>query len=101
MHFPTTCFGCRKQIECLIFGEKPTPAWARYVIVLAIIVVMLVISFFVTEVSDVLDITSSLAGSFVILVIPGLFKINILWKEKDKTWYKWIAPSLLVIIGMI
>ena len=41
---------------------------------------MLLISFFVTEVSDVLDITSSLAGSFVILVIPGLFKINLLWK---------------------
>ena len=42
-----------------------------------IIAVIMCVSFFVSEVADVLDVTSSLAGSFVIYIIPAVFQLKI------------------------
>ena len=72
-HFPVTCYGSRAAAEELIFDTRKPKLWQRIIIVFVIIAVIMCVSFFVSEVADVLDITSSLAGSFVIYIIPAAF----------------------------
>ena len=81
-HYPATCFGARKALESLFWPRSDAPTWGTITVVYSTIIILSIISVFVTEIADVLDVTSSLTGSFVILIFPGLFayKIN---KEKN------------------
>lgn len=73
LHFPLTCYGCRSAVESLVFKNKKTPWWGLLLISFCIVTVLMLISLFVKDVADVLDVTSSLAGSFVIVIIPACF----------------------------
>ena len=73
VHFPLTCYGCRSAVESLVFKHKVAPTWGNWLISFVIVTLLMVISLFVKDVADVLDVTSSIAGSFVIVIIPASF----------------------------
>ena len=98
-HFPVTCFGCRAAIESLIW--KKAPLWGTITIVFIIVVLLMLIAFFVDEVADVLDVTSSLAGSFVIYIIPGAFQLILLRKKADSRWEPRVMPIALIALGAV
>ncbi|CAL5987727.1 Amino_acid transporter [Hexamita inflata] len=98
-HFPVTCFGCRAAVESLVFKNKKAPMWGTILITTAIVTFLMTISLFVTEIADVLDVTSSLGGSFVIFIIPAALAMSIIKKEKQ-SWQNYIIPVIMVILGL-
>lgn len=56
------------------------------------------VSFFVSEVADVLDVTSSLAGSFVIYIIPAAFQLKCV---EGEPWSAKVMPWIMIGLGAI
>eukprot|EP00703_Trepomonas_sp_PC1_P004537 JAP92069.1 Amino acid transporter family protein [Trepomonas sp. PC1] len=100
VHFPITCFGFRAAVESLAFKKQRTPTWALWLITFIVVTIMMLISLFVKDVADVLDVTSSIAGSFVIIIIPASFQIVIAKKEK-LGWQKVVLPWIMVAYGLV
>ena len=73
LHFPLTCYGCRAAVESMVFKNKRTPTWGLVVISFCIVSVLVLFALFVKDFVDVMDVTSSIAGSFVIIIIPACF----------------------------
>lgn len=90
-HYPLPCFGLRRTVESLIWRDMDAPAAWRYLICLAIIVTTGLIGSFVTEIHTVLDFTSSIAGSFVVFIFPGLFSLRTHQKLRRSRWRLFFA----------
>lgn len=84
--------------ESMIWQNKQAPLWGTIVVVFTIVTVLMLISLFVEEISDVLDVTSTLGGSFVIFIIPASFIVVINYKEK-KHWTSYILPVVTLLMG--
>lgn len=76
-HYPLPCFGLRRTVESLFWADSDAPTVWRIVICLILIVVTGLLGSFIEDIHIVLDYTSSIAGSFVVFVLPGLFSIRI------------------------
>lgn len=99
-HFPVTCYGCRMALESIIWPKRQAPLWGTIAIVVGIITVLMLLSLFVTEISDVMDVTSILGGSFVIFITPASFMCAIHRREGAK-WPKYITPCIIIVFGSV
>ena len=82
-HYPATEFGARKAIES--FFWKDAPLWGSIVIVYVLIGMLATPAISIKELATVLDFTSSLAGSFVILMLPAAMALYIN-NDKNLSW---------------
>ena len=80
-HYPLPCFGLRRTVESLFWHDQDAPTGWRIFIAFCLIVVTGLIGSFVKEIHQVLDYTSSLAGSCHVFIFPGLFGLA-LWRMK-------------------
>ena len=78
-HYPLPCFGMRRIVESLIWGDSDAPRNWRICIAFIIIIVCSVCGSFIKEISDIIGFTSSISGSCVVFVFPGLFEV-LLWR---------------------
>ena len=95
-HYPATAFGARKAIES--FFWKDAPLWGSILIVYVLIGVLATLAISIKELATVLDFTSSLAGSFVILMLPAAmaFYIN---RDKNLSLKHQILPVCCFLMG--
>lgn len=73
-HYPLPCFGLRKIIESLIWGDKgPEKKYWNWVIAFLLVSICGIPGSILPSIDIVLSFSSSIAGSFIIFVFPGFF----------------------------
>lgn len=60
-------------IESMFWTHRRAPKWGTVLIVFIIVSILMVLSIYVENIADVMDVTSTLGGSFVIFITPAAF----------------------------
>lgn len=94
-HYPLPCFGLRKIIESLIWGDTGAPRWLwRWLIAFVIVGFCGILGAVLSSIGTILSFTGSIAGSIIIFVLPGTFAIKNYQKNGGK---ERLAIGILII----
>lgn len=98
-HYPLPCFGLRRTVESLFWADSDAPTVWRIVICLTLIIVTGLLGSFIEDIHIILDYTSSIAGSFVVFILPGLFSIRI-WNYQNKSLLRLLSGVITLVTGI-
>lgn len=98
--YPLLCYGLRGTIESMFYssGQKVPYKW-RLLIIIFNVFVPAVVATFVDSIADILSFTSSLCGSPMVFIFPGMFGYSVT-KRYGGPKHRYISSLIIIILGV-
>lgn len=98
--YPLLCYGLRCTIESMFYspGQKIPYKW-RLLIIMFNVFLPAIVATFVDSIADILSFTSSLCGSPMVFIFPGMFGYSVT-KRFGGPKHRYISSLSIIVLGI-
>ena len=97
--YPLLCYGLRCTIESMFYSsDRKVPYKWRLLIIIFNVFLPAIVATFVDSIADILSFTSSLCGSPMVFIFPGMFGYSVT-KRFGGPKHRYISSLIIVVLG--
>lgn len=98
--YPLLCYGLRGTIESMFYSpDQKVPYKWRFVIIMINVFLPAIVATFVDSIADILSFTSSLCGSPMVFIFPGMFGYSVT-KRYGGPKHRYVSSLIIIVLGI-